>query len=88
MYKKLQAKNLLCTGCGACVYMCANDAFEYIYYYEIDGSMVAQINSGFPLSIYSAHSSEREAPVISAAQYAKPILFTAFTITGAKQPYE
>ena len=35
MYKKLQAKNLLCTGCGACANKCANDAIEYIYNYVL-----------------------------------------------------
>lgn len=62
MYKKLQAKNLLCTGCGACVNKCANDAIEYIYNYENDGSMVAQINEE---KCVSCHLCETVCPVLT-----------------------
>lgn len=62
MYKKLQAKNLLCTGCGACVNKCANDAIEYIYNYEKDGSMVAQINEE---KCVSCHLCETVCPVLT-----------------------
>lgn len=43
MYKKLMAKNLLCTGCGACINKCTNSAIEYTCKKE-DGSLVATIN--------------------------------------------
>lgn len=62
MYKKFQAKNLLCTGCGACVNKCANDAIEYIYNYENDGSMVAQINEE---KCVSCHLCETVCPVLT-----------------------
>lgn len=62
MYKKLQAKNLLCTGCGACANKCANDAIEYIYNYENDGSMVAQINEE---KCVSCHLCETVCPVLT-----------------------
>lgn len=62
MYKKLQAKNLLCTGCGACVNKCANDAIEYIYNYENDCSMVAQINEE---KCVSCHLCEKVCPVLT-----------------------
>ena len=62
MYRKLEAKDLLCTGCGACVNKCANDAIEYIYNYEKDGSMVAQINEG---KCVSCHLCETVCPVLT-----------------------
>ncbi len=62
MYRKLDAKDLLCTGCGACVNKCANDAIEYIYNYENDGSMVAQINEE---KCVSCHLCETVCPVLT-----------------------
>ena len=62
MYRKLEAKDLLCTGCGACVNKCANDAIEYIYNYENDGSMVAQINEE---KCVSCHLCETVCPVLT-----------------------
>ena len=62
MYRKLEASHLSCTGCGACVNKCANDAIEYIYNYENDGSMVAQINEE---KCVSCHLCETVCPVLT-----------------------
>ena len=62
MYKKLLSRNLLCTGCGACVNACLQNAINYIYDYEKDGSMVAEIERG---KCISCHLCEEVCPVLS-----------------------
>lgn len=44
MYSILRKKNLLCTGCGACVNICRENAISYKENIEEDGSLIAQIN--------------------------------------------
>lgn len=44
MYSILKKKNLLCTGCGACVNICRENAISYKENIEEDGSLIAQIN--------------------------------------------
>lgn len=44
MYKKLLEKNLLCTGCGACVNACPQSAVTYFYHEAEDGSLAAKID--------------------------------------------
>lgn len=44
MYSILKKKNLLCTGCGACVNICPENAISYKENIEEDGSLIAQIN--------------------------------------------
>ena len=62
MYKKLLSRDLLCTGCGACVNACPHNAIKYIYDYEKDGSMVAEIESD---KCISCHVCEAVCPVLS-----------------------
>ena len=44
MYSILKKKNLLCTGCGACVNICPENAISYKENIGEDGSLIAQIN--------------------------------------------
>ena len=62
MYKKLLSRDLLCTGCGACVNACPQNAIKYIYDYEKDGSMVAKIERD---KCISCHICEEVCPVLS-----------------------
>lgn len=62
MYQKLLAKNLLCTGCGACINKCVSNAIEYIYDTSNDGSLVAKIISD---KCTSCHQCEKVCPLMT-----------------------
>lgn len=62
MYEKLLAKNLLCTGCGACVNKCANNAIDFVYDNGKDGSLIAKINEE---KCTFCHACEEVCPVMT-----------------------